>query len=54
MIQMETRIGNMPGEFEDVDLMCPRCGGNQVIVEMNKGGYFEVSECHKCGFKKMK
>jgi transcription elongation factor Elf1 len=49
---METRIGNVPGDFEDVELTCPRCGSNQVIVETNNNGFFEVVECHKCEYRK--
>lgn len=50
---MESRIGNIPGDFEDVDLTCPRCNSSQVIVQADNKGYFEVTECHKCGFKKL-
>lgn len=49
---METRIGNIPGDFEDVELMCPRCGSSQVMIETNANGFFEVVECHKCGYRK--
>jgi len=49
---METRIGNIPGDFEDVELMCPRCGSSQVMIETKSNGFFEVAECHKCGYRK--
>ncbi len=52
LCKMETRIGNIPGDFEDVELMCPRCGNNQVMIETNSNGFFEVVECHKCGYRK--
>ncbi len=50
--KMETPIGNIPGDFEQVELSCPRCSYAQVIVEANENGYFEVKECPKCGFRK--
>lgn len=48
---MESPIGNIPGDFEQVDLSCPRCGSNEVIASANEKGYFEVQECRKCGFR---
>ena len=41
---METPIGNIPGDFEQVELSCPRCNNTQVIVGANENGYFEIKE----------
>lgn len=49
---MEFPTGNIAGDFDQIDLTCPKCGSNQVIVKANNAGYFEVSECKKCGYRK--
>ena len=49
---MEYPIGNICGDFEQVETTCPRCNSNQVAVAADSNGYFSVIECHKCGYKK--
>lgn len=51
---MEARIGNIAGNFEDVDITCPRCSSSNVIVDADENGYFEVIECGRCGYKNYK
>lgn len=48
---MEYPIGNIAGDFEQVEITCPRCSSNQVLVNLDSHGYFSVVECHKCGYR---
>lgn len=48
---MEYRTANMPGEFEDVEITCPKCDSTQVLVVTSEEGYFKVLQCFKCGFR---
>ena len=49
--KMEYPIGNIAGEFEDVETTCPKCDSSQVAVAADSDGYFFVKECYKCGYK---
>lgn len=49
---MESRIGNLPGEFEDIELLCPNCGSDRVVIEANGDGFFRIVHCNKCGYKR--
>ncbi len=35
----------------DYEFSCPKCGSNEVVIE-DEGGYFSISSCKKCGYKK--
>ena len=48
---MEYPIGNIAGDFEQVETTCPRCDSNQVTIAADSRGYFFVRECAKCGYK---
>ena len=49
---MEYPIGNICGDFEQVETTCPRCNSNQVTIIADSNGYFYIIECYKCGYKK--
>jgi len=36
--------------IEDVEEFCPKCGSNNVVVEVIAGFYY-FSICKKCGFR---
>ena len=49
---MEYPIGNIEGDFEQVETTCPKCDSRQVAVTADSDGYFSVMECYKCGYRK--
>jgi transcription elongation factor Elf1 len=40
------------GTYEEVDVRCPLCGGKEVLVNLDKNGYYYVLSCKKCGYHK--
>lgn len=40
------------GSVDDLEIKCPRCGSTNVAISADSKGYFEVVECHKCGYVK--
>ena len=48
---MTSHILKLAGTIEEIDIRCPKCKSNQVIVHIDEEGYYEVLECYKCGFK---
>jgi Zn ribbon nucleic-acid-binding protein len=51
--KMETRINNIAGDFDEIEITCPRCNSTNVVVTANENGYFEIIECFRCGYKKI-
>ncbi|MEM0465541.1 MAG: hypothetical protein QXW97_02460 [Candidatus Pacearchaeota archaeon] len=49
---MESRIGNITGNFDEYDITCPRCGNKRVVISADENGYFSVVECLNCGYNK--
>ncbi len=37
--------------FEELEVLCPNCGSNNVVIEL-QFGYYYFSKCNKCGFEK--
>ncbi|MBS3075758.1 hypothetical protein J4429_04845 [Candidatus Pacearchaeota archaeon] len=48
---MENHLLKTPGAWDEIDIRCPNCGSNMVSIITNSFGYYEVSECKKCGYK---
>jgi len=48
---MEYPIGNIEGNFGQVDMICPRCDSTKVAIVADSRGYFYVVECSKCGYR---
>lgn len=42
------------GSLEEIDVRCPKCRSDEVIVFEDKAGYYDVLECKKCGYKNPK
>lgn len=39
-------------EYEDhVDIRCPECGSEQVVVAFDANGLYKVVRCNKCSYK---
>ena len=51
---MKPPILKLPGSLEEVNIRCPKCNSIDIVVKMNKEGYYEVMLCNKCGYKNPK
>jgi len=47
---MEGNIIKIPGKYEELSIICPKCGCNKVTIKTDSRGFFKVSECHKCEY----
>ena len=43
-----------PGSYDELDIRCPRCSSNEIVVYTDPKGYYKVIECYNCGFKDKK
>jgi uncharacterized Zn finger protein len=41
------------GDWAKVELNCPNCSSDKVVVSIDEFGYYKVIECYKCGYKKL-
>ena len=37
----------------ELEIKCPKCRSEEILVGMNNNGYFWISQCNKCGYKKL-
>ena len=44
-------IVRMPWVSEEVEISCPRCGSDKVILIVKSNGCYDLLECHRCGYK---
>jgi len=49
-------IGNITGRFTGGDysicIKCPKCKSEEIIIEEDEEGYYQVLKCNKCGYEK--
>ena len=50
---MENHILKTPGAYEEIDIRCPKCSSDSVLISVSSSGYYEVLECRKCGYRKI-
>ena len=51
----ENRVGiteKFTGGDYSIHIKCPKCKGEDVVVEEDEEGYFQVLKCNKCGYVK--
>jgi len=39
------------GDWSRLDIFCPRCGSNNVLISFDEYGYYRITECKKCNYK---
>ena len=50
---MANSMARFPETEDEIIINCPRCDSNHVLVSLNQRGYYEVKECHDCGYRKI-
>ncbi|MFA5174200.1 MAG: hypothetical protein WC438_03390 [Candidatus Pacearchaeota archaeon] len=35
----------------DIEIKCPNCGSNNVVICESEHGYYHVSKCYDCGYE---
>ena len=35
----------------ELEIKCPKCRSEDILIDMENNGYFWVSQCNKCGYK---
>ncbi len=48
---MEDHIIKIPGNYSEIDIRCPKCNSDKVLVTLSNNGYYHVLKCNKCGFE---
>ena len=51
-MEQEGFIIKIAGSRKVVEIRCPKCKSSEIIAIQDKDGYYDVSECTKCGYKK--
>lgn len=36
----------------ELEIKCPKCRSEEIVISMECNGLFCVSQCNKCGYKK--
>ena len=36
----------------ELEIKCPKCRSEEILIDMESNGFFCVSRCNKCGYKK--
>ena len=35
----------------ELEIKCPKCRSEDILISIENNGYFWVSQCNKCGYK---
>ena len=38
--------------YREIDIRCPNCDSDKVVVCEDHEGHFQVIQCHNCGYRK--
>jgi transcription elongation factor Elf1 len=44
--------GEKSEEYKEIDIRCPNCDSDRVVVCEDSYGHFQVVQCHNCGYRK--
>ncbi len=36
----------------ELEIKCPKCRSEDILIDLENNGYFWVSQCNKCGYRK--
>ena len=50
---MANSFQKFPITEDDVIITCPRCDSTKVLVKLNTNNFYEVKECHECGYRNL-
>ncbi len=48
---LETNIIKIPGRHENLEIRCPKCNSDNVLISLDSDGFYKVIKCKNCDYK---